>query len=68
MPAVDAINDGGDILAVDGLVAVLAFSWGSTATATKVLGETGTLEYWENMIYCFTNFRLIFENQLSQRS
>ena len=52
MPAVDAINDGGDILvyllAVDGLVAILAFSWGSTATATKVLGETGTLEYWEN--------------------
>ena len=46
--AVDAINDGGDILAVDGLIAILAFSWGSTATATKVLGETGTLEYWEN--------------------
>ena len=53
MTAVDAINDGGDILAVDGLVAILAFSWGSTATATKVLGETGTLEYWENMIYYY---------------
>ena len=36
-----------DLLTVDSTIAIQALLWGSTAAATKAIGETGTLEIWQ---------------------